>query len=172
MSTEKNGVERTRQPPAEDSLLRNRTARIPHRSKSCAASAVWIAMHRLQGAVMQTYRGRLTAARRILPMAVLCASTMGCSRSAARSVDRFYGIVNSPAADGKLVSIDVRAQNDVTITPIGAIGTFGCTSVALSSQGTLYSVCGPSNFADTQHKYGCMTPGPQQLATIDPKTGR
>ena len=104
-------------------------------------------------------------------MAVLCASTIGCSGSTARSVDRFYGIVNSPAADGKLVSIDVRDQNDVTITPIGAIGTFGCTSVALSSEGTLYSVCGPSNFADTQHKYGCMTPGPQQLATIDPKAG-
>jgi DNA-binding beta-propeller fold protein YncE len=103
-------------------------------------------------------------------MALLCASTVGCS-GRARGVDRFYGIVNSPAADGKLVSIDVRDHNDVTITPIGAIGTFGCTSVALSSQGTLYSVCGPADFADTQHKYGCMTPGPQQLATIDPKTG-
>jgi len=120
---------------------------------------------------MQTKLGRLTAVLGIFPMAVLCASTLGCSRSPARSVDRFYGIVNSPAADGKLVSIDVRNQNDVTITPIGAIGTFGCTSVALSSQGILYSVCGPNDFADTQHKYGCMTPGPQQLATIDPKTG-
>jgi len=104
-------------------------------------------------------------------MAMLCASTLGCSGSTARSVDRFYGIVNSPAADGKLVSIDVRNQNDVTITPIGAIGTFGCTSVALSKQGTLYSVCGPNDFVDSQHKYGCMTPGPQRLATIDPKTG-
>jgi DNA-binding beta-propeller fold protein YncE len=120
---------------------------------------------------MQTKRGRPTAVRGILPMAVLCVSTISCSGSTARSVDRFYGIVNSPAADGKLVSIDVRDQNDVTITPIGAIGTFGCTSVALSSDGTLYSVCGPGDFADTQHKYGCMTPGPQQLATIDPKTG-
>jgi len=119
---------------------------------------------------MRTKRGRLAAIRGILSMA-LCASTLGCSGSPARSVDRFYGIVNSPAADGKLVSIDVRDQNDVTITPIGAIGTYGCTSVALSSQGTLYSVCGPNNFADTQHKYFCMTPGPQQLATIDPKTG-
>ena len=120
---------------------------------------------------MQTTHRRLTAARGILPMAVLCASTFGCSGRAARSVDRFYGIVNSPAADGKLISIEVRDQNDVTITPIGAIGTYGCTSVALSSQGTLYSVCGPGDFADTQHKYACMTPGPQQLATIDPKTG-
>jgi DNA-binding beta-propeller fold protein YncE len=120
---------------------------------------------------MQTTRGRLTPARGILPMAVLCATTLGCSGRAARSVDRFYGIVNSPAADGKLVSIDVRGQNDVTITPIGTIGTYGCTSVALSSQRTLYSICGPSNFADTEHKHGCMTPGPQQLATIDAKTG-
>src|SRR5262245_18011057 len=119
---------------------------------------------------MQTKPGRLTAVRGILPTALLCAAAISCSGSAG-SVDRFYGIVNSPAADGKLVSIDVRNQNDVTITPIGAVGTFGCTSVALSSQGTLYSVCGPSDFADTQHKYGCMTPGPQQLTTIDPKTG-
>jgi len=120
---------------------------------------------------MQTTRGRFTAVRAILPMAVLCAFTVGCSGKAARSVDRFYGIVNSPAADGKLVAIDVRGQNEVAITPIGTIGTFGCTSVALSKEGTLYSVCGPSNFVDTQHQYGCMTPGPQQLATIDPKTG-
>jgi len=119
---------------------------------------------------MQTRSRRLTAVRGVLLMAVLCASTIGCS-GRARTADRFYGIVNSPAADGKLVSIDVRDQNDVTVTPIGTIGTFGCTSVALSKEGTLYSICGPGNFADTQHKYGCMTPGPQQLATIDPKTG-
>src|SRR4029453_3413529 len=103
---------------------------------------------------MQTKWGRLTAVRGILPMAILCASTIGCSGSTARTVDRFYGIVNSPAADGKLVSIDVRDQNDVTITPIGGIGTFGCPSVALSSQGTLYSVCGPADFVDSHHKYG------------------
>jgi hypothetical protein len=121
--------------------------------------------------MMQTKRGRLTEVRGILLVAMLCASTVGCSGRGARGVDRFYGIVKSPAADAKLVAIDVRDQNDVTITPIGAIGTFGCTSVALSREGTLYSVCGPGSFADTQHKYGCMTPGPQQLATIDPKTG-
>jgi DNA-binding beta-propeller fold protein YncE len=103
---------------------------------------------------------------------MLCASTIGCSGPGARAVDRFYGIVNSPDAKGKLVAIDVRDQDDVTITPIGTIGTFGCTSVALSKEGTLYSVCGPGDFVDTHHKYGCMTPGPQQLATIDPKTGQ
>ncbi len=121
---------------------------------------------------MQTMGRRFTRARTLFSLAVLCAFTLGCSGRAARSVDRFYGIVNSPAADGKLVSIEIRDQNDVTITPIGTIGTYGCTSVALSSEGTLYSVCGPSDFADSQHKYGCMTPGPQKLATIDPKTGR
>ena len=121
---------------------------------------------------MRTQRARLMAVLGMVSSAFLCASTLGCSGRTARSVDRFYGIVNSPAADGKLVSIDVRDQNDVTITPIGTIGAFGCTSVALSKQGTLYSVCGPVDFVDSQHKYGCMTPGPQQLATIDPKTGR
>jgi len=120
---------------------------------------------------MQTRRARLTAVRGIPLVALLCASTLGCSERATRGVDRFYGIVNSPAADGKLVSIDVRGPNDVTITPIGTIGAFGCTSVALSSQGTLYSVCGPSDFVDKKHQYFCMTPGPQRLATIDPKTG-
>jgi hypothetical protein len=119
---------------------------------------------------MQTTRGRFPAVRALLPVALLCASTIGCSGTT-RGVDRFYGIVNSPAPDARLVSIDVREQHDVTITPIGTVGTFGCTSVALSSQGTLYSVCGPNDFADPQHKYGCMTPGPQQLATIDPQTG-
>lgn len=114
-------------------------------------------------------RQLLASVRGILSLAGLCAATISCSGGA--HLDRFYGIVNSPAADGKLVSIDVRGQNDATITPIGTIGTYGCTSVALSSQGTLYSVCGPTN-VDDPHKYGCMTPGPQRLATIDPKTGR
>lgn len=116
-------------------------------------------------------RQLLSSARGILSIAGLCAATISCSGGTARRLDRFYGIVNSPAADGKLVSIDVRGQNDVTITPIGTIGTYGCTSVALSSQGTLFSVCGPAN-VDDPHKYACMTPGPQRLATIDPKTGR
>jgi Repeat of unknown function (DUF6923) len=115
-------------------------------------------------------RQRLSTVRRILSIAGVCAATISCSGGAARSADRFYGIANSPAADGKLVSIDVRGQNDVTITPIGAIGTYGCTSVAVARDGTLYSVCGPTS-VDDPHKYGCMTPGPQQLATIDPKTG-
>jgi DNA-binding beta-propeller fold protein YncE len=113
----------------------------------------------------------LSNIRAILSIAGICSATISCSGDAPRSLDRLYGIVNSPAADGKLVSIDVRGQNDVTITPIGSLGTFGCTSVALSSQGTLYSICGPIHVDDPE-KYGCMTPGPQRLATIDPHTGQ
>src|SRR5258705_13389266 len=80
----------------------------------------WISIDQPEGAVMQTKSGRLTAARGVLLMVVLCASTIGCS-GCARTVDRFYGIVNSPAAEGKLVPMDVRDQNGVTITPIGTI---------------------------------------------------
>ena len=41
-------------------------------------------------------------------LAVVCVSTLGCAGSTGRGVDRFYGIINSPAADATLVSIDVR----------------------------------------------------------------
>src|SRR4029079_14066364 len=111
-----------------------------------------------KGAVMQTQRGRLTAVRGILPMAVLCASTIGCSGSAAGTADRFYA---TAGPDGKLVSIAIADGSKVTITPVGLTGARGCGSVALSPDGTLYSVCGP----------GMMGPRLQQLSKIDPKTG-
>ena len=107
---------------------------------------------------MQTRRGRLTAVRGILPMAVLCASTIGCSGSEAGTADRFYA---TTGPDNKLVSIEISDGSKIRITPIGTTGARGCGSVALSTDGTLYSVCGP----------GLMGPGRQQLATIDPKTG-
>jgi DNA-binding beta-propeller fold protein YncE len=107
---------------------------------------------------MQTRRGRLTAVRGILPMAVLCASTIGCSGSAAGTADRFYA---TTGPDNKLVSIEISDGSKIKITPIGTTGARGCGSVALSADGTLYSVCGP----------GMMGPGRQQLAKIDPKTG-
>src|SRR6476469_6325221 len=107
---------------------------------------------------MWTRPGRLRAVRGILPMAVLCASTMGCSGSEAGTADRFYA---TAGPENKLVSIQISDGSKVTITPIGATGTVGCGSVALSPDGTLYSVCGP----------GILGPGRQQLAKIDPKTG-
>ena len=107
---------------------------------------------------MQRPRGRLTVVRGILPMAVLCAFTIGCSGSAAGTADRFYA---TTGPDNKLVSIEISDGSKIRITPIGTTGARGCGSVALSPDGTLYSVCGP----------GLMGPGRQQLATIDPKTG-
>jgi DNA-binding beta-propeller fold protein YncE len=107
---------------------------------------------------METRRGRLTAVRGILPMAVLCASTIGCSGSEAGTADRFYA---TTGPDNKLVSIEISDGSKIRITPIGTTGARGCGSVALATDGTLYSVCGP----------GMMGPGLQQLSTIDPKTG-
>jgi len=107
---------------------------------------------------MQTKCGRLTAVRRVLPLAVLCASTIGCSGTAAGTADRFYA---TAGPDGKLLAIEISDGSKVTITPAGTTGSRGCGSVALSKDGTLYSVCGP----------GMMAPGRQQLAKVDPKTG-
>ena len=97
--------------------------------------------------------------RTIVGIALLCTSTIGCSGSAAGTPDHFYA---TAGPENKLVSIEIRDGTKVTITPIGKTGTRGCGAVALAPDGTLYSVCGP----------GLMAPGRQQLAKIDPKTGR
>jgi hypothetical protein len=91
-------------------------------------------------------------------MAVLCAFTVGCSGSEAGTADRFYA---TTGPDNKLVSIEISEGSKIRIRPIGTTGARGCGSVALATDGTLYSVCGP----------GMMGPGLQQLSTIDPKTG-
>ena len=90
-------------------------------------------------------------------MAALCVASINCGRA---TDDLFYGTVAGPA-ETKLVSINVRDASQVTITPIGPMGTFGCLSIARSTDGTLYSVCGT----------GILKPGPQQLAKVDPNTG-
>jgi DNA-binding beta-propeller fold protein YncE len=72
----------------------------------------------------------------------------------------FYATVGSPDKP-QLITIEVRDTNDVTIAPVGPMDAFGCASLARSAQAVVYSVCGP----------GIAKPGPQQLATIDPKTG-
>ena len=97
--------------------------------------------------------------RTILGMALLCAATIGCSGSAAGTSDRFYA---TAGPENKLLSIEIRDGSKVTITSVGATSSRGCGSVAVSPDGTLYSVCGP----------GLMAPGRQQLAKMDPKTGR
>lgn len=96
--------------------------------------------------------------RRILQLVALafgCAAIVGCSQP---TEDTFYA-----TGGNKLLTVSIKNGNAVTITPVGATEAFGCASLALSSSGVLYSVCGP----------GIFKPGaPQQLATIDPRTGR
>jgi hypothetical protein len=75
--------------------------------------------------------------------------------------DAFYAIAESPASP-QLIRIETRGVGNVTIRAVGATGAFGCASIAQSATGTLYTVCGQ----------GIAKPGPQQLATIDPSTGR
>lgn len=58
----------------------------------------------------------------------------------------------------EVFAIKVRGRK-VTTTDIGPTNGGNCASLALSPSGTLYSMCGPLF-------------GNQQLATIDPKTGR
>jgi len=91
----------------------------------------------------------------LVPLAVLCAASLNCGQGTA---DTFYA-----NADNTLLTIEVRDGNQVTIAPVGPTGAFGCASIARSATGTLYSVCG----------LGIVKPDqPQQLATIDPKTGK
>lgn len=71
--------------------------------------------------------------------------------------DAFYA-----NADGKLIKIESRGTQKVTISQVGANGVPGCGAMARSATGTLYSMCGE----------GILEPGPQRLATIDPATGR
>jgi hypothetical protein len=68
-----------------------------------------------------------------------------------------------PGVPGRLVTLAVHGVNKVTVSIVGPTGEFGCASLARSSAGALYSVCGPGLAKPDQ---------PQQLATIDPKTGK
>src|SRR3989442_14266411 len=91
----------------------------------------------------------------IIPVTILCALSVNCSRPA----DSFYA---SAEAGKKVIAIEVNDINKVTTTLIGPTDTEGCVAMTRSpSSGVLYSMCGP----------GINKPGPQQLATIDPKTG-
>ena len=70
--------------------------------------------------------------------------------------DAFYA-----TGGGKLLSISVRDGDQVTVTELGPLAP-GCGTLARSPEGDLYSMCGQ----------GMGEPGPQQLAKIDPKTGK
>jgi hypothetical protein len=79
--------------------------------------------------------------------------TTGCATS---RNDSFYA-----TADDKLWTIDI-AGDKVTIAEVGATGQPSCGSVARSSDGVLYSMCGE----------GMGKPGPQRLARLDKATGK
>lgn len=98
--------------------------------------------------------------RRLLHTAAIAAVCGLCVDCGQAADDAFYAIAEAPASP-KLIRIEARGVNKVTVTQVGPTGAFGCASMAVSTSGTLYSVCGQ----------GILKPGPQQLATIDPKTG-
>jgi DNA-binding beta-propeller fold protein YncE len=101
---------------------------------------------------MDTSRGWVTTVSGVLPLALLCAMCVNCGRA---TDDVFYAI-----ADNKLITIEVRDVNDITTNVVGPTGSEGCAAIVRSPSGALYSVCGST-----------VKPGPQQLASIDPKTG-
>ena len=101
---------------------------------------------------MRVTFGLVRRIRGIGSLAIVCAASMNCGQA---TDDSLYA-----TAGGQLLAIEVRDSNTVTTTPVGPIGE-GCGSIAQAASGVLYSVCGP----------GIAKIGPQQLATIDPKTG-
>jgi hypothetical protein len=94
----------------------------------------------------------------VVLVAISSALAASCQRA---SDDVFYAMGESPASP-KLLKIETRGVNQVTVTTVGGTGTFGCAPIAPAPEGKLYTVCGQ----------GIVKPGPQQLATLDPQTGR
>ena len=92
---------------------------------------------------------------------LLCAATVACGQT---MDDALYATVpgQTATAPGRLVTLNIRGINKVTTTVVGSMDAVGCASLARSTAGVMYSVCGP----------GIVKPDlPQQLATIDLKTG-
>lgn len=91
-------------------------------------------------------------------LVVTVAVSSACARRTAS--DAFYAMAETPQ-HSKLIRIEVRGAHDVTISEVGPAGVEGCTALAQAPDGGLLSMCGA----------GLAKPGPQQLASIDPKTG-
>jgi DNA-binding beta-propeller fold protein YncE len=92
-------------------------------------------------------------------LGVLVAGSAGCGQA---MDDAIYATVPDKTGGSQLATLQVRGVNKVTTTVIGAMGAPGCASLARSSAGVMYSVCGPGIFKPDL---------PQQLATIDLKSG-
>ena len=85
---------------------------------------------------------------------LLGGASVGCGQA---PDDLLYATV-----PGKLVTLEIRGVNKLTTTVVGEMGAVGCASLARSAAGVMYSVCGPGIIKADQ---------PQQLATVDLKTG-
>jgi DNA-binding beta-propeller fold protein YncE len=101
---------------------------------------------------MKQGESMLRSTKRVLNLlagsaAILCSVSVG----PAQANDLFYATAGSGA---NLIAIHAQNVHNVTTTLIGATGGGNCVSLALSSSGTLYSMCG-------------MLFGEQKLATID-----
>jgi len=99
---------------------------------------------------------------RVAGALILCAATAGCSQT---NDDSLYATIpgESAAAPWRLVTLDIRGINKLTTTIVGSFNAGGCASLARSTAGVMYSVCGP----------GIAKPDlPQQLNTVDLKTGK
>lgn len=92
---------------------------------------------------------------RMVPIVMLSVASLNCGQA---TDDSLYATANN-----KLITIEIRDNNKVAITAVGLTGAQSCgAAIARAASGALYSLCGP----------GVLKPGPQQLATIDPKTGQ
>ena len=87
----------------------------------------------------------------------VAASACAVAHCGRTTSDAFYAMT----ADQKVIRIEARGVNDVMTTDVGATGIGGCAAFAQSTAGGYYSVCGP----------GILKPGPQQLVTVDSKSG-
>jgi hypothetical protein len=103
---------------------------------------------------------RVRAASAVLFMA-LTATALAISPSGALGKDVFYTTSGAGAGlpNGAEIFAITVSGSKVTTRDIGPTGNDGCGSLALSPDGTLYSMCGTLFFGD------------QQLATIDQNTG-
>jgi len=95
----------------------------------------------------------------VVLLSLLAGSAAGCGQP---MDDSIYATVPDKTGASQLATLQVHGVNKVTTTVIGPMGAPGCASLARSSAGVMYSVCGP----------GIIKPDlPQQLATVDLKTG-
>ena len=103
-------------------------------------------------------RSRLAPIHILATLGVLvveCGAASGCGQASTNDI--LYATVPD-----KLVTLRIHGINKTTTTVLGATGATGCMSLARSNVGVMYSICGAGNM---------MPSAPQQLATIDLKTG-